>query len=58
MDYLFSVFVVKWAPLRMKTLLAIDIFLDYSTDLSGKAPLSTFSHALVTEYGEINKSSA
>lgn len=58
MNYLFRIFVVKWASLRMKTLLAIDIFLDYDIDLSGKAPLSTFSHALVTEYGEINKSSA
>lgn len=58
MDYLFRVFVVKWAPLRMKTLLAIDIFLDYAPDLSGKAPLSTFSLAFVTEYGEINKTSA
>lgn len=58
MHCLFRIFVVKWAPLRMKTLLAIDIFLDYDIDLSGKAPLSTFSHALVTEYGEINKSSA
>ena len=41
MDSLFRV-VVKWAPIRIKTLQTIDIFPDYAPDLSGKAHCQYF----------------